>query len=398
MQASRETSVRRIAVIATDYGPRSHADVIVSRWLEPLPTDHHYGWGDAKTKIASLFIEQRLEGRDLSAEKSRRLGIPIFTSIEEALTLGGDELAVDAVLLIAEHGNYPDNEFQQRLYPRKDFFDRVVAILRKSGRTIPIFFDKHLSWNPTWIREMFLTIKQENIPFFGGSSLPYSPLHPGLALSPLPEIEEIVAVYYDSLEAYLFHSIEYIQAIIEQRVGGETGINEIVAWKDGAVWAALDRGEFSRELLMAAGQTVSEAEGRALEQFVTSRGEPVYAFQLRYRDGLKVTHLMQRDAVRKWFFAMRLKSPEQTVGAYVLTPGEKDFFPHFARLNRMIEDFFLGGSPPTEPERLYFTSMATALSMRALAKEGSPLSTPELALTYEELASGQLPELRLSEK
>ena len=48
----------KIAVIATIYYPASHADVIVSRWLEPCPTDSDWGWQNPKTRIASLYVEQ----------------------------------------------------------------------------------------------------------------------------------------------------------------------------------------------------------------------------------------------------------------------------------------------------------------------------------------------------
>ena len=42
--------------------------------------------------------------------------------IAEALRCGGDKLAVDAVLIIGEHGDYPRNEIGQKQYPRYEFF------------------------------------------------------------------------------------------------------------------------------------------------------------------------------------------------------------------------------------------------------------------------------------
>lgn len=101
----------RIAVICTEYRPISHADVIVSRWLEPFPSDHLYGWAQPVSQIVSIYAEQRNNQKDLIPTAVARHGIQCFSSIEKALTLGGDYLAVDGVLLIAEHGDYPDNEF-----------------------------------------------------------------------------------------------------------------------------------------------------------------------------------------------------------------------------------------------------------------------------------------------
>lgn len=368
----------QIAVITTEYTPKSHADVIVSRWLEPRPTDPQYGWTTPTTHIASLFVAQKPEGRDLSVGKSLQFGVPIFDTIEGALTLGGEKLAIDAVFLIAEHGDYPENELQQKLYPRKEFFDQVLDVFARSGRKVPIFFDKHLSWNLASIQEMYDRIKTENLAVFGGSSSIWSPLKPDLDLPDQPDFGEVVAVYYNALESYLFHSLEYVQALVSKRPGGETGVAEIVAWKNEEVWAAMDRGEFSKPLLAASGYSVSEEAGQALEAFMTKRDLPVYAFQLRHNDGLKVTHLMQHDVVRKWFLAAKLKSSTQISATCQQTAGEEHFFPHFARFCRAIEDFILAGQPSAQMDRLYFTSLATALSMQALAQSGKPLPTPEL--------------------
>lgn len=65
---------KRIAVVTTEYTPKSHADVIVSRWLEPRPTDPLYGWSNPSTRIASLFVAQKPRDRDLPREKSGKYG------------------------------------------------------------------------------------------------------------------------------------------------------------------------------------------------------------------------------------------------------------------------------------------------------------------------------------
>ena len=94
---------KKIAAIITEYRPRSHADVIVTKFLKGFPTDD--GLIPPRVEIASMYIDQFPEndiGRDLAAEHD----VPIYPSIVKALTLGGRELAVDGVLLIGEHGDY----------------------------------------------------------------------------------------------------------------------------------------------------------------------------------------------------------------------------------------------------------------------------------------------------
>ena len=66
--------------------------------------------------------------------------------MEEALRRRGRRLAVDAVLLVGEHGDYPTNERGQKLYPRYELFERIVDVMRKQRAVaVPVFCDKHLS-------------------------------------------------------------------------------------------------------------------------------------------------------------------------------------------------------------------------------------------------------------
>lgn len=369
-----------IAVIATAFHPISHADVIVTRWAEPRATDPQYGWkASGKTRIASLFVDQ-IPDNDMSAEFGKRHGVPVFDSIADALTLGGDQLAVDAVCIIGEHGNYPHNELGQKLYPRKELFNAVTAVFARSGRNVPVFFDKHFSWNPDWALEMYNRIRRDGIPFFGGSSLPYSPTRPPLGFPTGEHFDEVVAIYWNALEDYLFHSLEFVQSVVETRAGGECGVESITAWKDMGVWDAMESGAFSAELLEAAAYSVSDDSWRKLETLRTNRGAPVYAFQLIHRDGLKTTHFMQHDLIRKWAAAFKPSGGRAIQAGCPTTDGPDHYYPHFARLNRKIEDFFLSGEPPIPLERLLFTTLATAACMRALANPGVPIKTPEITL------------------
>ena len=80
-------------------------------------------------------------------DMSSRHGFRICATIREAMTLGTDKLAVDAVLIIGEHGDYPKNDLGQVLYPRYEFFKQCVDVFEKDGRVVPIYNDKHLSYS-----------------------------------------------------------------------------------------------------------------------------------------------------------------------------------------------------------------------------------------------------------
>ena len=121
-QTSRH--VKKIAAIITVYRPRSHADVLVGKFLHGFPTDG--ALQAPRVKIASLYVDQTFDN-DMSGAISEQFGIPVYPSIVGALTLGGDELAVDGVLLIGEHGDYAWNEKQQQLYPRRYFMEQIAG-------------------------------------------------------------------------------------------------------------------------------------------------------------------------------------------------------------------------------------------------------------------------------
>ena len=94
-----------------------------------------------------------------------------------------EPLAVDAVLSIGEHGKYPVNAKGQPEYPRKRFFDEIVAVFQRSGRVVPVFNDKHLSYRWDWAQEMYDTARQLKIPLMAGSSVPLAERRPPLELA-----------------------------------------------------------------------------------------------------------------------------------------------------------------------------------------------------------------------
>lgn len=372
-------SKRSIAVLSTAFHPASHTDVIVSRWIDPFPTDAQYNWSKPRWRIGSLFVAQRKLTTDLTPSVALRHGIPVFDSIQGALCLGGSELAVDAVFLIAEHGDFSDNALRQKLYPRKEYFDEMAAVFEASGRVVPVFFDKHLSWTAAWVEEMHARIRTLGIPFFAGSSIPFS-LPTSLTARPSNEdYQEVCAVYFNALESYLFHSLEFVQALIERRPGGgdDHAPCEVVAWENEAVWEAADRGEFSWELIEEACASSSQEAREAMRRHREQRGTPVAAFRFTYADGLRVTHFMQYDVVRKWCLAAKTTDGECVSGT-VLSSGADHYFPHFARLCAQIHGFLESGEAPVPLERIRQTSLKTAYGMQALARPGQ-LTVPSPA-------------------
>src|SRR5262249_48302326 len=150
---------------------------------------------------------------DMTQDVARKYKVRVFKTIREALCLGGKELAVDAVLSIGEHGTYTIKKLGQPEYPRKRFFDEIVAVMRESRRFGPLFTDKHLSYRWDWAKEMSNTTKKLGIPFMAGSSVPLAQRIPPLELPANAEITEVVAVHGGPVEIYDFHGLEVLQSL-----------------------------------------------------------------------------------------------------------------------------------------------------------------------------------------
>ena len=100
-----------------------------------------------KHYVHSLYVDQTPDN-DLSKELAKDHGIKVTRDHRGGADLAGGKLAVEGVLLIAEHGNYPLNDKGQILYPRYELMEEIAEVFKKVGQSVPVFNDKHLSY--TW--------------------------------------------------------------------------------------------------------------------------------------------------------------------------------------------------------------------------------------------------------
>src|SRR5688572_19934786 len=184
---------KKIAFLGTEVRVHSHAQHFLDRMA--MGYGWRGQWQPPRLDIASVFIDQFPEG-DLARERVKRYGLKLYPTIAEALTLGENSLAVDGVVIIAEHGDYPLNEKGQRLYPRYEWFKEVVKVFERSGRSVPVFNDKHLSTTWERCREMVDDSQRLQFPFLAGSSLPVTWRLPALDMPYDAPLAESVCVGY----------------------------------------------------------------------------------------------------------------------------------------------------------------------------------------------------------
>lgn len=363
----------RVAAIVTTYYYWSHADVIAGRILEGYAPDGHRV--EPRTRIVSMYTDE-VAPKDMSRALAAKHGFHIWPSVEEALTLGTGKLAVDAVLLIGEHGDYPTNNRGQKLYPRYELFRRIAGVIRAGGRPVPVFCDKHLSWSWEKASAMYREAKELGIPFMAGSSIPVTIRRPPLELPLGVRIEHAVSAGYGELDAYGFHTLEALQCMVERRQGGEKGIRS-VEWIEGeAVWKWRDsEGRWSAPLLAAALAAAPARPGTA----EANARQPV-VFALEYNDGFRAASYMLDGHISDFLFAAQLQGQPRPVATLYVNEGERPL-PHFDALVHSIEDFFVSRRPQYPVERTLLTTGALAFLFESRVQRRR-VATPELAIAY----------------
>lgn len=385
----------KLAAIVTVYRKYSHAQHIVDRLLDG------YGWNGAyhhpPADLVTLYVDQ-VGADDLSRERAARFpGMKIQQNIAEALTQGTGQLAVDGVVVVGEHGDYPRNEKGQTEYPRYQFFQQIFQVFRSSNRTVPVFSDKHLSWKWEWAKEIYDTSKSMQFPLMAGSSLPVTWRIPSIEMPLGARIREALCIAYGGVDSYDFHGLEALQCMVERRQGGEAGVRWTQAYRGERFWAAMKEGVWSQELVHAAlCRSHTLAQPRAgfndlmptLDQMRELVKDPV-AYTYEHADGLRCTMLLMNGLVRDFNFAARLEGEAKIFSTQLYLPmpdGRTTLATFFSPLVFHMERMFLTGKTPYPVERTLLTTGLTASGVESLYRSQSRVETPHLSIRYQSSA------------
>ena len=382
---------KRLAVITTEWRFHSHAWHMAERFLVGYPINGR--WHRPPLDVVAAYVDQTPES-DLSRQGSKEFGFPIYPSISETLRCGGDQLAVDAVLIIGEHGKYPKSEYAQTKYPRYEFFKQTTDVFREDGRAVPVFNDKHLSWNWDWAKEMVEISRELNFAFTAGSSLPVTWRMPAIDMPYGAEVEELLSVSIGSIDSYDFHALEAIQCMAERRRGGETGVVAMQALRGDAVWKAMDAGSWSaggwdpqlfqaclsRSQTLAQPSTFSHRYPTAAQSREWVKDAVAYRFE--YADGVKATMLMMNGLVGDFTFAARLKGEAEPLSTLFYLPPTPNVT-YSASLMSKAEETFMTGKSPYPIERTLLTTGLVEAGVRSLGTGQRRLETPHLAIRYQ---------------
>lgn len=398
---------KRVAALVSEYRASSHADVVIGRCLE----GYYYEGAarDSRLEVVSMFTDQ-VPDEDMSRDLARKHGFKLLPSIRHALTLTSDHsagprrLAVDGVVLVCEHGAYPYNPLGQKMYPRYEWFKQVVDVFRETGQSVPVFCDKHLSYEWHKARWMYDQARQLGFPFMAGSVLPLA-RDPAQLLPLNTPLEKAVlrweATFFDNKDSYGFHAVERLQSMVERREGGETGIAAVQCLEGEAVWEWVAGQAWAARLLEALGAAPG---ARPVREAV--RDPMVFLFQ--YNSGLE-TAIFRLNGYRTpaGFAGLRRGSSdplvladERSSPAIEVPPALRQRYRHnhFSAEVRMIEEMIRTGREPQPVERTLLTTGALAavfdssyrpaaqygrtLQHGTLLQRGRRVETPHLKVAY----------------
>ncbi|WP_166830901.1 hypothetical protein [Thalassoroseus pseudoceratinae] len=364
-----------VAAAVTEYRQNSHADVLVGKILDGF--DQQGGDGP-DLKLVSLYTDQT-PPKELSRSLAQKHGFRICRSIDEAITLGTDQVQVAGVLSIGEHGNYPKTkDTGQKMYPRRRFLDDIANTFRRTGQVVPVFNDKHLGYRFQDASHMVKTAHEMGFPLMAGSSVPVAWRRPPLVLPMECEIEAALAIGYGEPEAYGFHAIEGLQCMIERRRGGETGVVSAQAVQGDARWQAAKAGRWSEELFEAA-MKCTPMELKPDWKDRISKVSPFYLFE--HADGLKSCVAMANGVSGHFAFAAKLKGQAEPVATWFELELDRPYG-HFTYLLKAIETMFHTGRASYPVERTLLTTGMLDYCMHSIAQDGKPFRTADLNVSY----------------
>jgi hypothetical protein len=375
----------RVAVITTVWRHNAHADVLGSRPVQGYTLD---GQGEfPKLKLVSAYVDQ-FPDNDMSRSLAKEHGFTIYDSVAGALTLGTDKLAVDGILLICEHGDYPKSETGSIQYPKRRLFGEIIKVFEKTGRVVPVFSDKHLEddWND--ISWFYGEAQRLKIPLMAGSSLPTTWRHPAADVARDQPLKEIVAIGYGPLDAYGFHALEMVQCLAERRKGGETGVKNVRCLTGDAVWQAAEQKLFDRNLLDSAVARFREKPlpaGTKIEDVAKNSS----LFVLDYHDGLRASIFMADRFVGDFAVAWRYADGRTTSTCFWLQDGRP--YMHFSYLLKGVEEMIHTGQPTWPVERTLLTSGLLDALLQSRHRGGAPVDTPHLNISYKSDWNWQMP-------
>lgn len=376
----------RIACLVSYWGaPRSHADWIITKLLDG------YWWEGAhkpsRVDVVAIYIHQLPES-GLGQKIAKSKNIPIFNTVGEAVTLGGKELAVDGVVIVAEHGEYPTNLKGQWMLPRWWIYQQVIRVFEQSKRSVPVFNDKHLSYSWDEAKWMYDKSRELDFPLTGGSSIPTFYREPEIELDIDTPLRASIVVGDTADEGALFHCVDVLQAFVERRKGGETGVRSVQCIRGPETWKWTERNPWAAQLLESVRKKFDLKPGHFQEN------DSANVCIVEYNDGTKAAVYSGKGV--GWTYAGDIEGLKEPVIISILGwPGPFAQYHASNSQPHWITEMMLTRKEPFNAGRLLLSTGIVSYNMESnwenghYSAIGRKIKTPFMNMTYRSVRGPQ---------
>ncbi len=263
-------------------------------------------------------------------------------------------------------------------------FEQCLKAIEAGGRAVPVYRYKDLGTSFEKAKQAVEVSRRLKFPLMAAAPGPFTWRLPSIELPANVELDSAVVVTpWGEGEAF-----ENLEAMVERRKGGETGVKAVESLSGDAVWKAMEDGRISKELLTSAlsrsdtPMGLSDKDGRP--QNLVKSGElqklakTPTAYLIEYRDGLKGAVLRVEGAIRDFNLAVKGKAAGQMWSTqFLMTPAP--MFTHSACLAHHIVQMIESGSAAVPVERALL--VAGLVDAGAMAK-GRRVETAHLGIAY----------------
>ena len=252
----------------------------------------------------------------------------------------------------AEHGNYPTDLKGHWLLPRWWIYQQVIRVFEQSKRSVPVFNDKHLSYNWDDAKWMFDKSRELNFPLTGGSSIPVYFRKPEIEIAIDTPIKNSIVLGGASDEGGIFHCIDVLQAFVERRKGGETGVKAVQSIRGPETWKWAERNPWVGKLLD------SVAANFNLKRGIFQENAQANVCIVDYNDGSKAAVIAGRDV--GWTYAGEIEGQkEPTIISMLGWPGPYAQYHASNAQPHWITEMMVTKKEPFNAERLLLSTGIT---------------------------------------
>jgi hypothetical protein len=209
-----------------------------------------------------------------------------------------------------------------------------------------------------------------------GSSVPGSYRKPDLKPAKGTRWKSAVGVGYGHFESYGFHTIEALQAMVENRKGGETGVKAVTCLQGKEMWEAAKKGKWDAQLLEAAAAvTPGNHKGKIQEN-----DKDALVYLIEYADGLNAAAYLSKRHFGEFAFAGQEQGKDKPSACWFELPKpQRD---HFSFLVGAVAKMIESGKATHPVERTLLATGVLAFGVDSKAADGKRIETSELAVKY----------------